>query len=470
MCVRLYMESSEGCQTGAWYHQSIDRSGYGSARLGLGVAELLSGVDGVSSQLLLDTQKLVVLGESLRSAGGASLDLSSRQSNNEISNERVLGLTRSVRHHDSPSILAGQLGGLDRLRHRANLVHLQEEAVARLLVDSHLDTLGVGDRQIVSDLLDRGRAHQLAPVLPVVLVEAVLDGDDRVLLDERLVEGGELVSRQPLGRIGGGVLEVEIVLALLVELRGGNVHTDRDLSSVASLGDGSIQQVESLLVVLNVGGESSLISDGSRVKTVSLVDLGLEVVVHLGSHAHRLRERLGAKREDHELLHGQLVSGVGASVDDVEGGHGKDNLVGAGELGDVLVEGDSLVDGASLAHGKRHTEDRVRSEPHLVLGTIESQHKLVDRTLLRHIDTLGDEGGGNLLVDVGDCLEHALAVVDGLVLVAQLERLVDASRRARRNGGAEHTLLGVEVDLDGRVTAGVVDLAGVNFGDGHDYP
>ncbi|GMT11997.1 hypothetical protein PFISCL1PPCAC_3294, partial [Pristionchus fissidentatus] len=83
---------------------------------------------------------------------------------------------------------------------------------------------------------------------------------------------------------------------------------------------------------------------------------------------------------------------------------------------------------------------------------------------------LGDESGGNLLVDIGDCLEHTLAVVDGLVLVAQVERLVDASRRARGNGGAEHTCNGRTVDLDCRATAGVVDPAGVSLGDGQDYP
>ena len=35
------------------------------------------------------------------------------------------------------------------------------------------------------------------------------------------------------------------------------------------------------------------------------------------------------------------------------------------------------------------------------------------------------------------------------------------------DGGAEDSLVGGEVDLDGGVATGVVDLAGVDLGDGH---
>ena len=147
-------------------------------------------------------------------------------------------------------------------------------------------------------------------------------------LDERLVEGSQLVSREPLGRVRLLVLEVEVILAVLVELGGSDVHSDGDLeeregygryrrltpdgatvtfelpylSSVSSLGDGGVQQIESLLVVLDVGSESSLVSDGRSVQTVSLLDLVLEEVVHLRSHLHGLGEAISADGQDHELL------------------------------------------------------------------------------------------------------------------------------------------------------------------------
>lgn len=55
--------------------------------------------------------------------------------------------------------------------------------------------------------LDLGVLGEVAPRLPVVLVERVLDRDDVVLLDELVVELGELLAREPLGRVRVGVLE-----------------------------------------------------------------------------------------------------------------------------------------------------------------------------------------------------------------------------------------------------------------------
>jgi hypothetical protein len=60
----------------------------------LGVAELLAGVHSGVAELLLDTQKLVVLGCALRSAGGTGLDLASAQADDEVGNEAVLSLSR----------------------------------------------------------------------------------------------------------------------------------------------------------------------------------------------------------------------------------------------------------------------------------------------------------------------------------------------------------------------------------------
>ena len=75
---------------------------------------------------------------------------------------------------------------------------------------------------------------------------------------------------------------------------------------------------------------------------------------------------------------------------------------------------------------------------------------------------------GDLALDVRDRRRHALAAVR-LAAVAELDRLVDAGRGARRHGGpAERAGLEPDVDLDGRVPARVEDLAGVDVGDrGH---
>ena len=141
-----------------------------------------------------------------------------------------------------------------------------------------------------------GGGGKVSPRLPIVLVEGILDGDDGVLGDHGVVLSSELLSGEPLGGVGVGVLEVEIaeerkrrekersatkdratskpillvrrmrwncysLLSLLVELRGGNIESDGDLSGVTSLLDGDDEEIERLGGSRDVGGESSLISD-----------------------------------------------------------------------------------------------------------------------------------------------------------------------------------------------------------------
>ncbi len=72
------------------------------------------------------------------------------------------------------------------------------------------------------------------------------------------------------------------------------------------------------LVLQDVGGEASLVSYISGVFAVFLLNDILEVVVDLSTNTHGLLEAAGSHRQDHELLHGQLVACMGATVDDVE--------------------------------------------------------------------------------------------------------------------------------------------------------
>lgn len=72
------------------------------------------------------------------------------------------------------------------------------------------------------------------------------------------------------------------------------------------------------LVLQDVGGEASLVSYISGVLAIFLLNDILQVVVDLGTNAHGLLEAAGSHRQDHELLHGQLVACMGAAVDDVE--------------------------------------------------------------------------------------------------------------------------------------------------------
>ena len=73
------------------------------------------------------------------------------------------------------------------------------------------------------------------------------------------------------------------------------------------------------IVLQDVGCKATIITHIGGVLPILGFDDPLEVVVDLGPNAHGFPEGAGSHRQDHELLHGQLVSSMGAPIDHVEG-------------------------------------------------------------------------------------------------------------------------------------------------------
>jgi hypothetical protein len=115
------------------------------------LTEVAARVDSVVAQLLLDAEDLVELGQTLRTSGSTSLDLAGSQTHGDVGNRHILGLTRTVGHHDPPAGSVRVLGSLDGLGQGTDLVDLQEQGVARLEFNSLLDAQGVGHGQVVTD-------------------------------------------------------------------------------------------------------------------------------------------------------------------------------------------------------------------------------------------------------------------------------------------------------------------------------
>lgn len=372
----------------------------------MSLAEVLTSVDGIGTQLFLNTEELVVLGKTFRAAGSTGLDLASTETDDEISNGGVLSFTRAVGDHDTPTSSLGVLGGLDGFGQGTNLVNLEQQGVACLLLDGGSNALGVGDKQIIADeLVVRGGFKQ-APVVPVILVESILNRDDGVFLGEGLVQVGQLLTGQVGSGVRVGVLKVKVVFAILVEFRGGAVHADLNLAGVTSLLDGSDEQLETFLVVLDVGGETTFVTDVGGILTVLVLDDVLESVVDFRAHLHGLREGLGAGGQNHEFLHGKLVTSVGATVDDVESRDRKnEGLLGASQVSQVDVERNTLLASTSLGNSKGNTEDGVSTKLALVLGTIELDHEFVNGLLVSDGDVGLNQSRADNLVDVLDGLQ-----------------------------------------------------------------
>lgn len=91
------------------------------------------------------------------------------------------------------------------------------------------------------------------------------------------------------------------------------------------------------LVLQYVGGKATLIPYIGGIFAIFLLDDILQVVVDLGTNTHGLLEAARPHGEDHELLHGQLVAGMGASIDDIESLRGSSKDQCNDSLGTTLM-------------------------------------------------------------------------------------------------------------------------------------
>eukprot|EP00755_Sulcionema_specki_P025586 Sspe_Gene.15728::Locus_5487_Transcript_1_2_Confidence_0.400_Length_1424::g.15728::m.15728 len=332
-------------------------------------------------------------------------------------------------------VLLHVLGSLDGLGDGPNLVDLEQQRVARPLLDGLLDALHVGHSQVIPDnlgLVLQSR-RQTGPRLPVVLPERVLDGDDRVLLHPLAVHLGHLLPRDQGLLVA---LEGEVVLPFLLvpHLRGCAVHADLDLPRVPCLLDGLHKELKRFLTATSAdgGSEAALVTHVHGIDTVVLLDDGLQLVVDLAPHAHRLVEVLGPHRGDHVLLEGERVPGVRAPVDHVEARDRElHSALVPGELRDVLVQRKACRSSCGLADGHGDTEDGVGTKVALVLRAIELDHELVQLLLLHHVLPL------ELLVELPlhslHSLLHPLPHEAVLVTVPLLARLTLSRRSTARD-------------------------------------
>mmetsp|Transcript_16772 Transcript_16772/g.54601 ORF Transcript_16772/g.54601 Transcript_16772/m.54601 type:complete len:438 (-) Transcript_16772:248-1561(-) len=411
------------------------------ARLGhpRGLAPRGARVDGVGTELLLDAHELVVLCVAVGAAGRARLDLAGAQSDGQVGNGGVLGLARAMGAHDTPARLLAHLDRVDRLGDGPDLVHLEQQRVGRLLLDGPLDLDRVGHSQVVAHNLDRLAVlgHECRPVLPVVLVERVLDGDDREVAHQLAVKLGELCGRQhgllaldgvPHAQVVHGALSVGGVLDL--ELGGGHVQSNRALAVVASLLDGLHHQLQARPAVAG-GREAALVTDEGGVAAKLLLDDALERVVYLGADHHGLTEVLCARRDDEIFLEGQLVPRVRPAVNHVEARHRHHELGVSRQVGEVAVEWHALRSRASLGGGQGDAEHRVGAELALVLGPVNLQHEHINGRLVGRVHA--NKLGRDQRVDVVHGRLDALPHVPRVRVVAQLHRLIRARGRARRD-------------------------------------
>ncbi len=226
------------------------------------------------------------------------------------------------------------------------------------------------------------------------------------------------------------------------------------------VGDGLVQQAERLAGIGDRGRVAALVAGVEGALAVALEqDLG-EREVDLGRDLHRLEDRVGADRDDDELLEVEIVGGVLAAVDQVDQRHREHVRVRV----ERPVERDPGSLGPRPCSRQRDAQESVGAEARLVGSAVELDQRVVEAALLGQ--RRADEGVADLAGDVANRVQDAEAA-EAVAAVAQLAGLVRSGRAAGGDvGGSDHTALELEVDLHGRQTAAVEDLSGPNIGDG----
>ena len=188
----------------------------------------------------------------------------------------------------------------------------------------------------------------------------------------------------------------------------------------------------------------------------------LQGMKNLRAAAQSLGEARRADRHHHEFLEIDRIVGMGAAVQDVHHRHRQRHRP---LPADRAVERHALRRGSGLRRGEADAENRIGAEPGLVLGTVELDHRGIDRRLVlgRH----AFDARRDLAVHRGDRLRHAFAEPAALVAVALLDRLVRPGRGAGGDGGpAIAPVREPDLDLDRRVAAAIENLAAVDVGNG----
>ncbi|EAU43788.1 probable phosphopyruvate hydratase [Salipiger bermudensis HTCC2601] len=265
-----------------------------------------------------------------------------------------------------------------------------------------------------------------------------------------------------LGRGEREAFALHLVLAVLVILGRGGIEREVDVLArlVAGLLDRLEDEVQRLAGAAELGGEAALVAETGR--HARRRELFLQGVEDFRAHAHRLADVFRADRHDHEFLDVDRVVRVLAAIDDVHHRHREDAGGGAANVAIERLGGEL---GRGLGGGEADAENGVGAETALVVGAVELDHRAVDGFLLGGVEA--HQRLGDLAVDRGHGIEHALAHVAALVAVAALMRLVHAGRGTRGHGGAaQRAVFQHDVDLDRGVATAVEDLAGVNVDDG----
>ena len=361
-----------------------------------------------------------------------------------------------MRNHGGIAGAVCHLDGIQRLGQSTDLVDLDQDGVGNALLDTGGQALHVGDEQVVANQLNAiaDGLGQHGPAFPVVLAHTVFQRDDGIGVGKLLPHIDHLL-------LGHGLLGLGQVIAaglLVVPLGGSGVDGDHEVLAglVAGLLDGLNDDLQSILILLQVGSIAALVANTGGGSAVFLQN-GLQGVEHLGAAAQSLTPGGSGNGHDHELLNVHVVGGMSAAVQDVHHRNGQGLGIGAA---DVSIQGQADGLGRGAGAGQRHAQNGVGAQTALVGSAVQIDHGLVQQSLIHGVQT--GQSLGDLAVDSLNSLQNALAQITALVAVAQFASLINTGGSTGGHGGAAavgvHAVFHIDFHFHGGIAAGVHNL------------
>ena len=176
------------------------------------------------------------------------------------------------------------------------------------------EPVGIRDEKIITDQLDAFAKpmSQFSPALPIILGQAVFEGDDGVIAHPFGPEADHFFRA-----LHGFVGFFENVFSILIKLAGCGIERDGNLFTglVSSLLDGFKYYFNGFNVRFHRRRETAFLANRSVV--TALLQDALECVKYFDTPAQGFRKRFGANRHDHEFLEIDIVVGMSAAIEDV---------------------------------------------------------------------------------------------------------------------------------------------------------
>uniref|UniRef100_A0ABK0LMJ2 Leucine zipper protein 2 n=1 Tax=Rattus norvegicus TaxID=10116 RepID=A0ABK0LMJ2_RAT len=201
-------------------------------------------------------------------------------------------------------------------------------------------------------------AHYLLPLLPALVLSTRQDYEELEKQLKEVFKERSTVLRQ----LTKTSRELDGIKVNLQSLKNDEQSSKTDVQKLLELGQKQREEMKSLQEALqNQLKETSEKAEKHQAtinflkteverKSKMIRDLQNEVVINLCSNAHGFPERGCPHRQDHELLHGQLVVSMRTAVDHIEGWDQQDDFRVAGQVSNVTNKSlkNKLLSGSKL--------------------------------------------------------------------------------------------------------------------------